>query len=125
MLPIPYDATVSYQVGTREGPAAIIAACSTRRPDLRHHVFTSVPRGFFRDSLPGVSFRVHRLDKVEEVLLDLRHAEAVRFAHGAEHHLGALSMVDSYHCSRYNTQTRRLTTAMFESVFGRARELLG
>ena len=49
---------------------------------------------------------------------------AYRFAHGAEH---ALSndrvLVDSYHCSRYNTQTRRLTTPMFEDVVGRAREL--
>jgi uracil-DNA glycosylase family 4 len=44
-----------------------------------------------------------------------------RFAHGAEHALGdGRIMVDSYHCSRYNTQTRRLTTAMFESVVARA-----
>ena len=42
--------------------SAIIAACSARRPDLRHHVFTSVPRGFFRDSLPGVSVGFHRLE---------------------------------------------------------------
>lgn len=42
---------------------------------------------------------------------------AFPFAHGAHHRLGSgLSLVDSYHCSRYNTQTRRLTTAMFESV---------
>ncbi|NND61518.1 MAG: uracil-DNA glycosylase [Gammaproteobacteria bacterium] len=40
------------------------------------------------------------------------------FGHGAEHELEpGLVLVDSYHCSRYNTQTRRLTTAMFESVF--------
>ena len=40
------------------------------------------------------------------------------FAHGAEHPLerGAC-LFDSYHCSRYNTQTRRLTAAMFEQVF--------
>jgi uracil-DNA glycosylase len=31
--------------------------------------------------------------------------------------------VDSYHCSRYNTQTRRLTTEMFEAVMQRGREL--
>jgi uracil-DNA glycosylase len=31
--------------------------------------------------------------------------------------------LDSYHCSRYNTQTRRLTPAMFESVVARARDL--
>ena len=44
---------------------------------------------------------------------------AARFAHGAVHDLptGA-RLFDSYHCSRYNTQTRRLTTAMFEKVVG-------
>jgi uracil-DNA glycosylase family 4 len=40
------------------------------------------------------------------------------FAHGAEHALSpGLRLFDSYHCSRYNTNTRRLTTAMFEQVF--------
>ena len=49
-----------------------------------------------------------------------------RFAHGAEHSLpGGRHLIDSYHCSRYNTQTRRLTQDMFEQVVGRARELLG
>ncbi|HXI76112.1 MAG TPA: uracil-DNA glycosylase [Steroidobacteraceae bacterium] len=47
-----------------------------------------------------------------------------RFAHAAEHSLDKdRVLLDSYHCSRYNTQTRRLTTAMFEGVIGRAREL--
>ena len=47
-----------------------------------------------------------------------------RFAHGAEHVLpGGRLLVDSYHCSRYNTQTRRLTPAMFEAVVQRARDL--
>ena len=43
------------------------------------------------------------------------------FAHGAEHDLptGA-RLFDSYHCSRYNTNTGVLTTAMFEDVVGRA-----
>jgi uracil-DNA glycosylase family 4 len=49
---------------------------------------------------------------------------AHRFAHAAEHSLGKdRVLLDSYHCSRYNTQTRRLTTAMFEGVIGRARQL--
>ncbi len=44
-----------------------------------------------------------------------------RFAHGAEHALhGGQVLLDSYHCSRYNTQTRRLTAAMFEAVIERA-----
>jgi uracil-DNA glycosylase len=38
------------------------------------------------------------------------------FAHGARHGFGPLTVFDSYHCSRYNTQTRRLTTPMFEAV---------
>ncbi len=50
---------------------------------------------------------------------------AMRFAHGAEHALpGGRVLLDSYHCSRYNTQTRRLTPAMFDLVFARARHLL-
>jgi uracil-DNA glycosylase family 4 len=49
---------------------------------------------------------------------------AHRFAHAAEHPLSEHRvLLDSYHCSRYNTQTRRLTTPMFEDVVGRAREL--
>jgi uracil-DNA glycosylase family 4 len=48
-----------------------------------------------------------------------------KFAHAAEHELpGGLTLIDSYHCSRYNTQTGRLTEAMFEAVFARARQLL-
>jgi len=40
------------------------------------------------------------------------------FAHAGEHRLpGGRRLVSSYHCSRYNTQTRRLTAAMFEAVF--------
>ncbi len=47
-----------------------------------------------------------------------------RFAHGAEHRLSAdRIMLDSYHCSRYNTQTRRLTADMFEAVVRRGRDL--
>lgn len=44
------------------------------------------------------------------------------FAHGAVHHLPVsrdLRLYDSYHCSRYNTQTKRLTAEMFEQVFAR------
>ena len=42
------------------------------------------------------------------------------FAYGARHDVDAaqgIALFDSYHCSRYNTNTRRLTTAMFRSVF--------
>jgi uracil-DNA glycosylase family 4 len=53
----------------------------------------------------------------------LRQAEH-KFAHAADHDLGGLYMLDSYHCSRYNTNTGRLTPVMFEAVFARAREIL-
>ena len=49
-----------------------------------------------------------------------------RFAHGACHTLAERghTLLDSYHCSRYNTQTGRLTSTMFEQVFARAAALL-
>jgi len=51
---------------------------------------------------------------------------STRFAHAAEHALpGDRRLLDSYHCSRYNTNTRRLTPAMFDRIFARARHLLG
>jgi uracil-DNA glycosylase family 4 len=40
-----------------------------------------------------------------------------RFAHGARHDLPGFRLYDSYHCSRYNTNTGVLTQAMFEAVF--------
>jgi uracil-DNA glycosylase family 4 len=50
---------------------------------------------------------------------------AYPFGHKNVHELSkSLCMVDSYHCSRYNTQTRRLTPAMFTQVFHVAGELL-
>jgi uracil-DNA glycosylase len=48
------------------------------------------------------------------------------FAHGAEHQLASgARLFDSYHCSRYNTNTNVLTTAMFEDVVGRAAKAVG
>lgn len=52
-------------------------------------------------------------------------ASQYKFKHGAEHELpGGRVLLDSYHCSRYNTQTGRLTTRMFEKVVARAKKLL-
>lgn len=47
---------------------------------------------------------------------------AFKFGHGALHPLGNdmgkdITLIDSYHCSRYNTNTGRLTTEMFEDIF--------
>ena len=48
------------------------------------------------------------------------------FGHGREHRVdeSAPLLLDCYHCSRYNTQTRRLTEPMFRRIFQRARESL-
>ncbi len=54
------------------------------------------------------------------------------FRHGAIHHLpgittlpGRVNLHDSYHCSRYNTNTKRLTEAMFHQVFSDIAKYLG
>ena len=48
-----------------------------------------------------------------------------KFAHGALHSLpNGLQLLDSYHCSRYNTQTKRLTADMFDAILRKAKDLL-
>lgn len=50
---------------------------------------------------------------------------AVPFGHCRVHDLGdGLTMVDSYHCSRYNTNTGRLTPDMFNAVFDEIKDQL-
>lgn len=49
---------------------------------------------------------------------------AFKFAHNATHDLGAVHLVNSYHCSRYNTSTKRLTEEMFRDVFDTVQKLL-
>jgi uracil-DNA glycosylase len=55
----------------------------------------------------------------QSVLLALAFRKAeFKFRHGARHNLSrGLTLYDSYHCSRYNTQTRRLTKDMFNQIF--------
>jgi uracil-DNA glycosylase family 4 len=56
--------------------------------------------------------------------LGQRQADFV-FGHGAEHDVDEqFALVDSYHCSRYNTNTRRLTPEMFQAVFARIKQYL-
>lgn len=47
-----------------------------------------------------------------------------KFAHGAKHKIGGYTLFDSYHCSRYNTNTGRLTPKMFRDVFKSVRKLI-
>lgn len=71
------------------------------------------------DALPGVS-AILALGAIAHqavlMALGLRRGD-FPFAHAARHELGARVLFDSYHCSRYNTQTRRLSEQMFRDVF--------
>ncbi len=49
---------------------------------------------------------------------------AYPFAHGGVHRFGALTLFDSYHCSRYNTNTGVLTPVMFRDVIAKIRRHL-
>ncbi|WP_298874750.1 uracil-DNA glycosylase [uncultured Bradyrhizobium sp.] len=48
-------------------------------------------------------------------------ASQAPFGHGAVHQAGAFKLYDSYHCSRYNTNTGVLTADMFRSVFAKVK----
>ena len=56
--------------------------------------------------------------------LEIR-ASTAKFGHGAVHPAGKITLYDSYHCSRYNTNTGVLTPEMFRAVFARVRAELG
>lgn len=83
-----------------------------------------------RQCNPYLATEIAAFDKLKAVLAlgSVAHQAVLRalglklkdyaFAHGAVHDLpNGLRLYDSYHCSRYNTQTKRLTEAMFHSVF--------
>jgi len=53
-----------------------------------------------------------------------RPASAMPAGHGAQAEIGPYVLLNSYHCSRLNTNTGRLTAAMFEEIFERARSLI-
>ncbi|MDP6436750.1 MAG: uracil-DNA glycosylase [Gammaproteobacteria bacterium] len=93
---------------------AEVKACN----DYLADELASLPAGGIVLALGGVAHRA--------VLkaFGLRQADYA-FGHGSEFSLpGGLRLLSSYHCSRYNTQTRRLTPAMFDSVFATARQHL-
>jgi uracil-DNA glycosylase family 4 len=90
-------------------PAEVRACNDYLAADLR-----TVPEG-------GVIVALGRIAHEATVrALRLRAAD-FPFAHGAAHALaGGRLFIDSYHCSRYNTNTGRLTADMFRAVFQRA-----
>lgn len=72
---------------------------------------------------PGVVLALGKIAHDAVVRVLGHRLNAFAFGHGAEHELDeGLRMIDSYHCSRYNTQTRRLTETMFREVVKRARD---
>jgi uracil-DNA glycosylase family 4 len=61
----------------------------------------------------------------ESTVRALGHSSAsLPFSHGAKHTAGPLTLFDSYHCSRYNTNTGVLTPQMFQDVFAAVRRHL-
>ena len=132
-----------FEFGLSTGPASVSADDSLRLVDCRiSNSVKCVPPG--NKPLPVEiatcnRYLANELGTVRDgtVLLALgaiAHGAALRalglkpagfkFAHGAEYALPrGMTLIDSYHCSRYNTNTRRLTTAMFRDVVGRAAQL--
>ena len=79
------------------------------------------------DELPRLAAILAIGGKAHDATLAALEAKRSRFpfAHGSVHDLSAgLTLFDSYHCSRYNVRTRRLTVAMFDDVVGRVRGCL-
>lgn len=85
---------------------------------------------------PFLKSRIDQLPKAKVLLClgKISHDSTVRtlglklkdhpFGHGTEYLVGNQTLLSSYHCSRYNTNTRRLTEEMFEAIFARARKLI-
>ncbi len=85
---------------------------------------------------PFLAARIAALPRLRALLClgRIAHDSAIRalgarpaahpFGHGARHGIGGFAVFDSYHCSRYNTNTGRLTPAMFQAVFADLRRYI-
>ena len=92
--------------GNKPLPAEVRACGTFLAADLR-----TVPEG-------GAILALGRIAHDAALRALCARATGAAFAHGARHALpGRRALFDSYHCSRYNTNTRRLTPAMFRAVF--------
>lgn len=129
-----------YELGLASGPESTSASDDLRLIDTR--IVNSVKcvppenkplpaeirccNGYLKNELKGLAtVRVYlALGRIaHDAFLMARGLKRARFpfGHGREHELGeARWLIDSYHCSRYNTQTRRLTPQMFREVMARA-----
>ncbi|MCF6328471.1 MAG: uracil-DNA glycosylase [Henriciella sp.] len=85
---------------------------------------------------PFLQARIAALPKLKVMLClgKISHDSTVRtlglklkdhpFGHATQYKVGGLTLLSSYHCSRYNTNTKRLTEVMFEGIFATARQLI-
>ncbi|MEM7328832.1 MAG: uracil-DNA glycosylase [Pseudomonadota bacterium] len=85
---------------------------------------------------PFLNARIEALKQVKVLLClgKISHDSTIRtlgarlkdhpFGHASEYTIGDLTVLSSYHCSRYNTNTGRLTADMFDQVFARAKALI-
>ena len=85
---------------------------------------------------PFLKARIEALPKLKVMLClgKISHDSTVRmlglklkdhpFGHGSQYETTGKTLLSSYHCSRYNTNTKRLTEAMFEDIFAAARDLI-
>jgi uracil-DNA glycosylase family 4 len=85
---------------------------------------------------PFLKSRIEQLPKLKVMLClgKISHDSTMRtlglklsehkFGHGTEYAFEGMTILSSYHCSRYNTNTRRLTEEMFETIFARAKALI-
>jgi len=100
---------------------ALRAAGETSRPPTRSRPAGSSSASGWRSRSPSPISLWGRIAH-DQLLVALGEKRSRHpFGHGAEHQLsGGARLFDSYHCSRYNTNTGVLTTEMFEDVVGKA-----
>ena len=78
-----------------------------------------------RETVLEISKNLEDTSKVEELLkIFNKKLSLYKFKHGNVHNINNILLFDSYHCSRYNTQTKRLTKKMFDDVIFSMTEII-